>query len=379
MRLFQRISHSTFYYVCRNRFFPFKTRPVTDDRDRVADGVPPVMFDWPAAVPKPRVGIIQDHGSSPRWTKYRRFLETNAFPFGIYDLHSSAWFSKAQEYDVVVGIDSCEASHLDEIRRKHYVLEMKMQKRCYPGYHDVVLYEDKILEAYMSEVYGLPFVKTYIFNSKEEALGAVDTLAYPLVSKVVPCSSSVGVELVTTPSRCQTIIRRAFSPRGRRTHIPYAAQKDYVYFQEYVPNDGYDIRIIVVGNKVFGYYRKVPEGDFRASGMGVVEKRELPAEAIQIARQAYDVVQGPMLVVDLLRSTAGKYFIIEMSPICRVDTPEQLHVAGKPGWYQCNEDSYVFEEGRVWVHELSLKEFLTRNCQLSKADELGRGKTRYLA
>lgn len=356
-RIFRRISHSTFYYVWRNRLHPFKRSSIVDDREHIDNGVPPVLLDWPSSITKPRVGIIQDTGVSPRWTKYRRFLETNGFPFGIYNFHSAGWLDQARDYDAIVGIGSCEPHQLEEIRRKHHILETQLQKKCYPSYRDVVFYEDKILEAYVSDVHGLPFIPTHVFHREDEALQAADTLTYPLVSKVVPCSGSVGVELIKTPSQAKRLIRKAFCHRGRLTHIPYRAQKDYVYFQDYVPNDGYDIRIITVGNKVFGYYRKAPQGDFRASGMGMVEKRELPAEAIEIARHAYAIVQSPMLVVDLLRSTEGQYLIIEMSPICRVDTPEQLHVDGKPGCYVVNDGSYTFEEGRVWVHELALKEF----------------------
>ena len=59
-------------------------------------------------------------------------------------------------------------------------------------------------------------------------------------------------------------------------------QKNLVCFQEFIPNDGYDIRVIVVGNQIFGFYRKVPQGDFRASGMNIEEMRELPVEAMKI-------------------------------------------------------------------------------------------------
>ena len=131
-----------------------------------------------------------------------------------------------------------------------------------------------------------------------------------------------------------------------------------MYFQEYVPNDGYDIRIIVIGDNVFGYYRKAPPGDFRASGMGVVEKRKLPLEAMKISRKVNAVLKSPMLVVDLLRGNDGQYYIIEISPICRIDTPEQLLVDGRPGVYVFDdENTYHFKEGRYWVQELALKEF----------------------
>jgi hypothetical protein len=136
-------------------------------------------------------------------------------------------------------------------------------------------------------------------------------------------------------------------------------QKAYVYFQKYIENDGYDLRVIVIDNMVWGYYRKVMRNDFRASGMGLVEKRELPLEAMNIARDVYSALDQPMIVVDMLKDTQGKYWINEISPMCQIGTSEQLHVDGVPGVYLFSDDgSFRFEPGRYWVHELALRRFL---------------------
>ena len=264
-RFFKKISRTALYSRTRS-FFPVKSVGICDDRDDINDDVEVIKIDWPEGFPKPRVGVIQDAGASPRWTKYCRFLKTNSIPFGIYDIRSVGWIEEARQYDVIIGIESCEISYLDEIRRKFYVLEKHLDKKCYLSYSDIILYEDKILESYLAEVYAFPFIKASIYNSEKEALDAADVFQYPVVSKIVPCAGSVGVELVRTSLQCKKIIKKAFSRNGRKIHVNYSSQKNYVYFQEYVPNDGYDIRIIVIGDNVFGYYRKAPPGDFRASG-----------------------------------------------------------------------------------------------------------------
>ena len=166
----------------------------------------------------------------------------------------------------------------------------------------------------------------------------------------------------------RAIIRRVFSPRGRGTHNPYAAQKDYLYFQDYVPNDGYDVRVIVVGNRMSGYYRRVPSGDFRASGMNLVQERELPEQALRIARRVYEILKSPMVVVDMLKSLEGEYRIIEISPLCRIDTCGELKVQGIPGYYVVRGDSYSFQPGRLWVPELALKEFFAREYGIPQDD-----------
>jgi hypothetical protein len=56
-----------------------------------------------------------------------------------------------------------------------------------------------------------------------------------------------------------------------------------ISFQDYIPNDGYDMCVIVVGNRFFGFYRKVLPVDFRASGIKLEEFWELLECAIKIA------------------------------------------------------------------------------------------------
>jgi glutathione synthase/RimK-type ligase-like ATP-grasp enzyme len=346
-----------------------------DDRDSLGNDTFTVLLDWPSDKPKPRVGLLQDCGPFPQWTKYCRFLDTNAIPFALYDIHARDWRARAGRYDVIIGLDSCELSGLNEIRRKFYVLEHHMHRRCYPRYDDILLYEDKILESYLADTYGLPFARTYIYNCEKEALAAAEEFSYPIVSKVVPGSGSVGVELVTSPSRCRAIIRKAFSPGGRQTHDPCAPQKDYVYLQEYIPNDGFDIRVIVVGNKMFGFYRKVPAGEFRASGMSLEEHRELPSQALRIAEKAYRAIKSPVLAVDMLRSPEGEYRIIEMSPQSRICTCEELQVQGVPGYYTAEGNSYSFQPGRVWIQELALQEFFSREYGIPQGDLRRAGET----
>jgi glutathione synthase/RimK-type ligase-like ATP-grasp enzyme len=295
----------------------------------------------------------------PRWTKYRRFLEHNGFPYGLYDLHAHDWIERARPFDVVVGLVSNEPDRLQETRVKYHFLESYLGKACYPSASQAFLYENKCLEAYIATACGLPFAKTYVSHGKEDALAMLETARFPLVSKVNGSSGSIGVELVRTPRKARRIIRQAFSKAGRSIHVPWFRQKDYVYFQEYVPNDGYDIRVILTGDRAFGYYRKVLKGDFRASGMNTVERRELPEEAIRVARTVRQHVRGPLLVVDMVHGLDGRYVIIEYSIVCLHDRAEDLQVDGVPGVYVIGEDGAIrFEKGRFWLHELALKQFL---------------------
>lgn len=331
-----------------------------DDREHVDSfDALPVTIDWPPDLPKPHIGLVRDHDIYPRWTKSRRFLESNDFSFEIYNLHASDWLEKAKSLDLIVGIPSSVPYDLDEARRKFYFLEQHMGKYCYPCSAFTQFYEDKRLVAAYAEYYGFPMAKTYISHDRAEALQWIETQQYPLVSKTDPSSGSMGVDLVKDVKSCRRLVRQAFSPSGRRTHLLYLRQKNYIYLQEFIPNDGLDLRVILVDNKAFGYYRRAPVGDFRASGMDMTEKRDLPPEAIRLAWQLNQVLKSPQLVVDMLHGQDGKYHIIEISPFCQMKRPRQLEIDGEAGMYIISEDGSIrFEKCQYWLHELALRQYL---------------------
>lgn len=336
-------------------------RAVVDDSDQVAL-VSAVSIDWDCNVPKPRVGLVADHDTMPYWTKYRRFLEHNSIPYRLFDIHASTWIDNAKKLDVVVVRPTSSPSRLAELRNKIYVLEHEMGLTCYPSFRAISLYEDKVMQYYWLKLQGLPVIETFVSHDYEEASRFVQHADMPLVAKIETGSASHGVELLKNKSEARRYVRRVFSYGGRKTYWPYLNQKDYVYLQPLVANEGYDLRVIVIGSFIFGYFRHSPQSDFRASGMGLVEKEALPEEAIAIAERVAQAMEVPMLAVDMLReSETGAFKIIEVSPFFRIETPEQLHVAGRPGAYVRHRDGTLsFREGQYWPQELALLELFSK-------------------
>jgi len=348
----------TLLYSRMRQYFPMSEEEIVDDRNSL-DVVDALTIDWPTHVEKPKIGIVQDRGPYPKWTKYCRFLEHNSFEYEIYNIHAHDWIERAKEFDIILGFFRSEFWHLQEMQEKYFFLETYLGKTTYPSSGHANLYENKKLEAYIAASHNLPFANAYVSYDKEDALHLVGTLKYPFISKIVPASGSMGVEMVDNPTQARKIVEQAFSRNGRRTFYNSFRQKNYIYFQEYIPNDGYDVRAIVVGDKWgFGYYRKVLDGDFRASGMDMVEKRELPEESLKIARQVNDIVKSPMLAVDMVYGLDGQYHIIEFSPTFLMRQPDQTLNEGVPGYYVFDDGSYHFEAKRYWPHDLFLSEFL---------------------
>jgi hypothetical protein len=161
-------------------------------------------------------------------------------------------------------------------------------------------------------------------------------------------------------------VHRAFSGRGRRTCWPYANQKGYAYAQALERDLCADMRVIVVGPLLFGYYRDAPAGDFRASGMGRVRKEALPSEALEQAWQiSRQLGIGAVAVDFIVDQDCQQRKVIEFSGFIQVDTPEQLAIDGQPGVYlRCDPGYFMFRPGQYWLPELGLAEALGRACHL---------------
>lgn len=113
----------------------------------------------------------------------------------------------------------------------------------------------------------------------------------------------------------------------------------------------FDLRIMLIGDMAFGYYRYPNKGDFRASGAGNFEKKSIPLDALKLAIEIRDKLQSRQLGVDLLYSEKySQYFIIETSLFNRIDSPSQLEINGSSGYYDISDiNNILFKEGRFWI------------------------------
>lgn len=62
-------------------------------------------------------------------------------------------------------------------------------------------------------------------------------------------------------------------------------EKGYIYFQEFIPENSFDIRVIIIGKRAFGIKRMVRDNDFRASGSRsiVFDPKQISEECVKLA------------------------------------------------------------------------------------------------
>lgn len=318
---------------------------------------------------KPRVGIIINQGKSrvegyvkhrASWLRYERFCKVNDIPYGIYDIERSNWLEEAEKYDVFVCHTDSNPSDQDMLESKLYVLENHLNKYCFPNFHELWQYENKNRSNYLYQIYNLPTIPTKLTYSYEEAVEIMHNIKFPFITKTSIGAGSTGVKKINSKSEALRYIKKIFSYRGLKSQYPYYRQKNYFYIQEFIDDATFDLRVMLVGNMAFGYYRYPNKGDFKASGSGNTEKKAIPEEALRLAIEVRNKLNSRQMGIDLLYSDkTNQYYIIETSLFNQIDTPEQLVIDGIPGYYDIsNIDNIVFKEGKFWIQELVLRDVI---------------------
>jgi len=92
-------------------------------------------------------------------------------------------------------------------------------------------------------------------------------------------------------------------------------QKGYVYFQDFIPNNAYDDRIVVIGNRAIAIRRYVRENDFRASGSGLLkhDNKLFETSTIKLAFDVASKLQTQSLAFDFVYDKSHNPLILELS------------------------------------------------------------------
>ncbi len=229
----------------------------------------------------------------------------------------------------------------------------------YTGWH----FDDKLGQKYLFESNGVESAKAYAFYSKEEALTWAQKTSYPKVFKLRGGAGSYNVILVHSFKDAKKLIKQSFGKgfksydkrhhmiditrdyfRGNvniRSFLSALAQvfrntqtdkmplqREYSYFQDFIPNDGFDYRIEVCGNKCIAMIRYARKGDFRASGGhdDHFDKELIPADVIRFAFSITNKLHLQAAALDVVRhKDTGKLYLVEISYCYGVDQDEFDH------------------------------------------------------
>ncbi len=297
-----------------------------------------------------KIAIHKSSGSfSDRWITY---CEENKIDYKIVNCYAT---------DIIQQVDDCDGLmwHWSQEDYKAILfarqLTLSLDKKginVFPDINTSWHFDDKIGQKYLLEAINAPLVNSYVFYSKEDAVDWIRKTDVPKVFKLRGGAGSINVSLVRTKKSAEQLVRRAFG-RGfsttnslsrfkdrfwvlrrdknfaalkgifkgfGRLFIPTEIkrfshnQKGYVYFQDFIPNNDYDTRLIVIGDRCFGVRRYCRKGDFRASGSGIkaYEPHLFDKKSIQIAFETAKKLKTQSIALDLIMD-GQEPRIVEMS------------------------------------------------------------------
>lgn len=316
------------------------------------------------------VALIEDENDSSQFyfKRFKSFLNEHGIRHRTLTLRDSSFIDSVADHDCLIFRPSPKPCRLDILREQVHFIEKVLHVPVFPSFDELMLYENKRLQSWYIKNLGFPGIPSMISSCHEEVLGFLENVDPPYVFKTNTGASASGVELIKTKETARKLTRRVFSPNGSAGSCSYMRQKDYVIIQEFVPNTGFDLRICVVGDKVFGYYRQAAPGDFRASGSGILTFGKLPEKAVRIAVSLRDRLDLSFVAVDFIENLSGEYLIVEFSTFIGHRTAALYRENGVPGWLRRENEFLKVELGeKCWFPDLMVKAFLEKNFSRFKS------------
>jgi ribosomal protein S6--L-glutamate ligase len=89
-----------------------------------------------------------------------------------------------------------------------------------------------------------------------------------------------------------------------------------LYVQEFIPHEGYDCRLLIIGDEIFAM-RRSSTSDWRTnvSRGAMAEPLHASDEMIAMARRAAEAVGAPLAGVDLLAGRDGQWYVLEVNAV----------------------------------------------------------------
>ena len=206
---------------------------------------------------------------------------------------------------------------LEFAKRVLAAIEHGVKIPVFPSWATAWHFEDKISQHYLLQAAGIPEPRTHVFWHRRAATDFCRSATYPLVIKLSLGIQSNNVRMLSGPEEAAHWVEQMFGP-GRTSfnpppprlrqalrdqkqvarsllgrpapEKPRGLQHGYFYVQEFLPDNAFDTRVTVIGDRAFAFRRFNRPGDFRASGSGRIDWDPAPID-LDTVRLAFRVAR----------------------------------------------------------------------------------------
>ena len=163
---------------------------------------------------------------------------------------------------------------------------------------------DKYLTSAKVQAAGLLTPRTIVCQTWEDALAGFDRLGGDVVVKPLFGGEGRGITRVTDPD----VAFRVFKALHQIGAV--------FYLQEFIPHDGYDLRLLLIGDRALAMRRRHPH-DWRTNISRGATAEPLQADVTleSLARRAAAAVGAVVAGVDLLPGRDGNLYVLEVNAV----------------------------------------------------------------
>jgi glutathione synthase/RimK-type ligase-like ATP-grasp enzyme len=308
-----------------------------------------------------------------------------AVDFKIINIEAHDWQTQIEPFDVIIWNPSYMGPKSAKfLREKITIIEKFMGKLVLPNWATVWHFESKIAQSYLFAHSHIKVPTTIVSFDRYDAMDQLQQSSMPIVWKLSHGASSKYVRLIRDRQKAKQQISKAFCEQlwneskqhydsrmslifhsilqswfweKVRRKIISSEKYNYVYWQEFIPNNPRDLRITVIGDRfAFGFWRNNRPNDFRASGSGLIDyQSNIPELVIRYCVNINRKHNFDSMCYDIL-FTPDNFVITEMS-YTYVDSA--IHNAN--GYYELNtDDTLFFRVGHTWPQTLWVEWALCR-------------------
>jgi glutathione synthase/RimK-type ligase-like ATP-grasp enzyme len=258
--------------------------------------------------------------------------------------HDAHLFDDARQPDQ--GYVFMHMHHHPQVRLVHKrimaIMAMNPALTLVPEYRSSVLYDDKIEQARQLARW-MP--RTNVFHTPGAARRYLDKAPeLPFMSKASEGASSHNVRLVSTYDEARLEIKHAFSDLGIKCRYGQT-QRGYLMWQDFIPGNAGDIRVIAIGTKRLLLRRGNRDDRPMASGSGRIEavtnamlsKDTEAQQALIFANRFFAQENLNWCGIDLVKDATNRWYVLETTVGWTLN-----------GYYDCEFVGTKLKGDRIW-------------------------------
>ncbi len=320
--------------------------------------------------------------------KYIKILALNNINYEILDINNFNFWERLKTCSHFIYNWSGNSDQFQIAQSILPVIEKELQIKCFPDYNTCWHHDDKIKEYYLLKNLDYPIIDSYIFWEKEHAINWLKQADFPLVFKLKSSAGSKDVVLVKNYYHGKRIVKKMFGTGVLASHVPgnigikikdfklknftkltakkiyrffkgrdinynWRYEKNYALFQKFLPNNKYDTRVTVIGNRAFAFRRFNRDNDFRSSGSGKIsyEKSNMDVNFVLTALKISNEMKFQSMAYDFLYDQSQPAF-------CEISyTYLDNAIFGCPGYW---DSELKWHDGHYWPQYFHLIDLLER-------------------